>query len=300
MSSEETVSQCIERCRRQLYGRNHLDLNRLSAGISATDTTLTFANTLNTIRAGVLLGIGAELVYVWSVDDTANTAVVERGYFGSTAAVASSGTLVEIDPRFPKALIFESIRDEISSWPDTLYRVETKTIDVAGGSDAVEIPGIFEDLIGVIDLVKEPWPTMDAWRRSNSFKVVRNLPFSDVPSGLQLTLGETVSTATTFQVVMAFPFDLSLWELDTKLVEDVGLSVPMLDAIAWGVKARFLMDNEVDRTDMGGEGEPRRADEVPPNSMMQTGVNLLRMRDRRIVEESLRLYRDYPIRYRAA
>lgn len=294
----ETVLECIERCRRQLYGRNHFQLNRLDASISATDVTLTFDRVLGMIRPGVLLGLGTELLYVWETNDTAKTAVVQRGYLGSTAAAASVDALVEIAPRFARAMIKESIQDEIRSWPDSLYQVFPTTLTVAGGNSGLELSAAFADLIGIVEVFKQPALGSDTWRRMNGVRLLRNLPLDASSSGLMLNLGETVTTGMDIQVIMAFPFATDPWNDNTDLETDSGLSPSMLDIVPLGVSARLLTSNEVDRTDMGGQGEARRATEVPINAMIQTGVNHLRLRDRRIAEEAARLLRDYPIRYR--
>jgi hypothetical protein len=112
-----------------------------------------------------------------------------------------------------------------------------------------------------------------------------------------LNLGEEVNLDTTYQVTFARPFDLSSFALTVDLVDDVGMSDSLLDAIAYGVAARLLVPLEVDRLLMDAQGLPRLAEETAQQAAMQIGVGYLQFRNQRLADESYRLIREHPLRF---
>lgn len=293
----ETVAQGIERVRRVLRGRNRVTLNRLDGAITSTATTLVVEFAPNRLATGSQICIGLEMMLVWDVDTTTKTLTVERGMLGSTAAAHSDGDHVEIAPRFPRFEIYTEMRSEILSWPKSLYRVDTWTLDAGLSVDALDIPNSFADTYGVIAAYKSPRPGEEKWARLSSISLMRALPPAD--SKLMVNLGECTDRTSQYQLVMAMPFDLDEFDLTTDLIEDVGLTEPMLDIVAWGVAGRLLLAAEADRTDSDAQGLPRLAEENPPGQNAQLAGSWFAMRERRLVDETARLIREWPIRYGA-
>jgi len=289
----ETVAQCIERVRLLISGRNRTTLNRLQGAISTSDTTLTCEFPLNRITQFIHICVGLEIMHVWSIDQTAKTVVVERAQLGSSAAAHADNDLVEVSPRFSRWAIYKAIIDEIRSWPTSIYETVTWQMDETSGIDSVSIPNSFSDAYGVIDVFKSPRAGEEKWRRMSTVRLIK-----DLPNGLlMLNLGEEVNLDTTYQVTFARPFDLSSFALTVDLVDDVGMSDSLLDAIAYGVAARLLVPLEVDRLLMDAQGLPRLAEETAQQAAMQIGVGYLQFRNQRLADESYRLIREHPLRF---
>jgi hypothetical protein len=234
-------------------------------------------------------------MYVWDVDAITRTVTVQRGHLGSTAAAATAGSIIEVAPRFPRWEIMCSMLDEIRSWPPSIFRVDYWSSTLASGLDAIQIPNTYTDATAVLGVFKSPRTGSQRWRRISSVNLQKSLPPGS--STLMVALGETTDTASTYQIAFARPFILDEWELTTDLIDEVGLTETLLDAMAYGVAARLMAAIEVDRTDQDGQGLPRLAEEVKEGSALQLAAAYLQLRDRRLADESVRRIREFPIRY---
>lgn len=288
-----TVAEQIDETESHLTGIVGGSYNRLSSAISDTTTeaiSLEFDN--EAIVPGSVVGIGAEDLFVLEVGDRTITKAI-RGFRGSTAATHDSGDLVQADPRFTRFRIMASLKQEVASWGQRLYAVDSETIALAADTRGYDLP-LGSDFLHVLSAKVEPttlfdtnssvWPDVE-------FSIARGNDAADFASGMAIFFNRYLyqSTGRRVRVRYAKRFDVSAWTEGTDMVTDVGLATSMLDIPPLGAAWRLMIGQEIRRSEFAAQGQTRRHDEVPPLAALQTAKALKEMRDQRIAEEQLTL-----------
>jgi hypothetical protein len=142
------------------------------------------------------------------------------------------------------------------------------------------------------------------WYRPRSWRVVRNGDPTDFPSGNGLivypndwqTYATQAGSTYVLRVTAATDFDTSAFTDDVDVVEDVGLPASAIDIAPLGAAGKLTGVREILRTNIGTQNQPRRAEEVPPGATIQTGMQLMQLRDRRLSQEATRLLGRWGIR----
>lgn len=277
-----TVEVAIEQTRSHLHGLHKVTLNRLAQPLTDSDVTVLCEFPISRVVVGSLIGIDTELMYVWSIDPTARSITVQRAMFGSEPGTHDTGVLVEIESLFPRAAIFQALRDEIRSWPDTVYRVDI--VDVTASTDVRGYDLAVDDLVNVLRVTRAPLTgSISAANVELDFRLDRTTS----PPSLILACSPVEDGAV--RALVSRRFDTSAWSLGTDLELDVGLASSMLDIVPLGAAARLLHGREGARNWTGAQGEPRTAEEVPPRALAEVGRDLKRVRDERLREEAGRL-----------
>ena len=294
-----TVGDQIEETRRHLQGMQRPEFNFLTSTITSGATTLTFDLPQGGIQRNGIISIDDEMMFVKSV--SAQVATVSRGWLGTTAAAHTAAATIEVNPRFPRFAIKEALKEEIRSWPTSLYWVDTITVASASTSttdrsyDLTSVGSFY----AVRDVRHEPfatttggtWPVIDDW------EVARNLPTADFASGSALFLAKYLEKAARLQLTVTKPFVTSTWADSTDMETTVKLASSMLDIPPMGAAWRLLAPRETQRTFTEAQSESRLAQDVPPGATITTAERLKRLRDLRIVEEGDRLARQMPLRW---
>lgn len=297
-----TVAQLIDRTRRYLGGSGKGTVNRLNGAITDAVETLTLEFATTGVARGSILSIDSEEMHVWDVNSSTRVVTVERGFNGTTAAAHSDAVLVEVDARFSRPAISQALLDEVRSWPADLFTVTTISLGGSTVTRAYDLAGTSNtDVLAILDVLVEPddtdpWGADSTWR-SVGYRAQRNMPTADFASGTAVFLDEVLDTSRAVRVVYAKPFVTSTWTDATDVETTVGLSPSMLDIPVYGASWRLVSGQEVERSNMGRQGEPRSADEVPPGTAVTTAGALKRLRDQRVAEEAARLMSYYPVRF---
>lgn len=288
-----TVAQWIERTGRDLHGSEREERNKLAAAVDADDTTWTFTYSTNGIQQGAYLAVGLELVYVWSVNASAQTAVVERGQFGSTAAAQDEGAVVTVNPKFPAFSILEELNAELldlSSPSNGLFQVETLDITYTSGVYGYDLAAGVLAVLEVRADTSGPgndWPTVRDW------SLVRDMPAADFASGVGIVLRDPVEHGRTVRVRYAAPFT-TLSSLAQNVESVSGLPATAVDIPPLGAAARLMAFREPSRSFTDAQPDPRRAREVPVGGASRSAGVLLELRRSRIHAEAVRLRQQYP------
>lgn len=288
-----TGSELINRSTRQLLSGVTEVKNKLSAGVTASGTSLAFTYDLGPIREGQVIEVDSELMYVWSSESGSKTATVERGWNGTTAAVHATNAIVTVNPRFPRAQLLEALNyelQELSSPVHGLFKVVSFDIENYNGSDImVNVPQISE----AIDLlnVKVRYTSTD-YKTIRKVKLLRDMPTDDFSSGFVLKFEEWVRSGRV-RVTYKAPFTQLAVETDD-LQSVAGLPESCEDIISLGIQIRLMAPREMKRNFTESQGDTRRADEVPPGVVGNSISNLMRMRRDRITAEAAKLARQYP------
>lgn len=270
--------------------------NKLASSIDSDDTAVVCTYDLGGFRAGSVFEIDSELFYVWEANVSSKTLTVERGYAGSTAASHSSGAVLTLSPRFPRAQMFDALNselDDLSSTANGLFRVVSVDLDYNGADRQINITGS-TTILGLIDVrfryVSDEHPVL------RHVRLQTGLPTTDFASGNTLVFDESVM-ASDVRVRYRAPFVRATNEA-SDLTTNCFLPATCDDIVEMGVILRMMGAREIKRNFTEAQGDTRRAEEVPAGAIAGSVANIMRMRRERIIAESGRLKAQYPILFR--
>ncbi len=270
--------------------------NKLASSLNDSTTSVVLSYDLGGFRAGSVFEIESELFYVWEANTASKTLTVERGYGGTTAAAHSANVLATLNPRFPRAQMFDAVNaelDDLSSTMNGLFRVVTTDLTYNGSDRQINITGsgtIIELLDARLRYLADDHPVL------NSVRLQTGLPTADFASGNTLVFDEPVM-AGTVRVRYKAPFTRATSE-SSDLTTNCFLPTTCDDIVETGVILRMMNGREIKRNFIESQGDTRRADEVPPGASRDSVTNLARLRRERIIAEAARLKAQYPIKFR--
>lgn len=294
------ASDLIESTRRHLLTGQPEKLNRLAASLSSSATSFALTYDVTSIQAGTILAIELEEIFVFSVDAVSKTIQdCARGYNGSTQAAHASTTIVTSQPKFSQFRILQAINDDLkdlSSPLNGLYQLKTVDITFNPVTYGYNMAGVASNLISIQEVRYRTTGPEKTWPSINSYALLRDASatgtFGDFPSGSALVIYEGAQPGYPIHVVYRAPFTaLSNLTDDAELVG--GLAPTMLDIPPLGAAIRLVAGREVKRNFTEAQGEPRRAEEVPPQAVMQSVRGLQALRQQRIMAEATRLQRAH-------
>jgi hypothetical protein len=292
-----TASALLDRVNRQLLSGTIEERNKLAVTVDSDDTSFVMTYDLSGLRAGTVFEIDSELVYVWEATSGNKTLTVERGYMGTTAAAHTSGALVTLNPRFPKAQMLEALNqdiDDLSSPLNGLYRIVATDVDYNGSDRQTDLTGA----TSVLDLIDVRLRYLDSdYPVIRMTRLQRDLPTADFPSGFALVFDESVM-AGSLRVRYKAPFT-RVSAIGDSLQSVANVPTTMEDILELGVMSRMLSVREVKRNFIESQGDTRRSDEVGSGAMRDSFSNILRLRRDRIIAEAAKLARQYPLTIRS-
>jgi hypothetical protein len=291
-----TVATILNRASRQLLSGTVEERNKLASTINSSATSVVTTYDVGGLRAGNVCEIDSELLYIWAADANTKTLTVERGYLGTTAASHTSGAVITVSPRFPRAQMFDMVNaeiDDLSSSMNGLYRVVSVDLYYNGSDRQIDITGsgTILELIDVrLRYLADDHPIVTGARLSTG------LPTSDFPSGNTLVLDDSVM-AGDLRVRYKSAFTRASSE-SSDLTTNCLLPATCDDIVELGLAIRMMSAREIKRNFIESQGDTRRSDEVPPGSVRDSFTSLVRLRRERIAAESARLKVQYPIKFR--
>jgi hypothetical protein len=278
MAYGTTVDALCERVRRDSLLGSRGPLYTLAADPGAAGISVTINEVPDGVGPGSLIGIGAELLYVQQVNNPSKVLTVIRGFMASTASAHAVGTVIEVDPRFPKAALIDYAQNEIQSWGAQLWRVVSLDVPVTPGQRSYDLIGVTGDVYFLLDVRVGPpvgdgsvgvsW-SADAWVHADA-RLVREMDVSEFASGLNLQLLHGPRSVSTARVSLAQPLDLSTFDLTTDLVADVGCEESWLEIVELGCRKRALASSGVARTDWRAGGASRDAEQATVFDLLRT------------------------------
>jgi hypothetical protein len=287
-----TAATVIDRTLRQLLSGTVEARNKLASTIDANATTVVASYPLEGLRAGQILEIDSELMYIWTADTGTKSLVVERGYNGTTAAAHTANALIKVNPRFPRAQVLESVNDEmadLSSPMHGLFQVKTLDIDYNGSDTMIDLAGV----TSIIDILSVSVRYLtDDYPVARKIRLVRDVPTDDFPSGYALRFDQGVFPGRLRIVYKAAYVTASTESSDINTT--CGIQESVTDIVAIGAQLRLMSPREIKRNFTESQGDSRRAEEVPSGAVGGSINNLQRLRRDRIQAEAARLMRSYP------
>ncbi len=294
------ASDLIESARRHLFTGQPEKLNRLNSAIVSTSaTTFVLRYDLAGVQPGTILSVDLEEIFVFAVDSVAKSITdCQRGYNGSTAAVHSDAAVVTSQPKFSSWRILQAINDDLldlSSPLNGLYQIKTVDLTFNPVTYGYDLTASTE-IISIAEVRFRTTGPQKTWPQINSYALLRNMPvtgdFDDFVSGNALVIYEGAQPGYPIRVRYKAPF-VPLVNLTDSATAISGLSSTMLDLPPLGAAIRLVAGREVKRNFTEAQGEPRRAEEVPPQASMQSVRELVRIRQQRIMAEAARLMSTY-------
>lgn len=287
------VSAVIDKVNRQLLSGTVEERNKIASALTTTGTTVTCTYDLQGIRQGSVIQIEQEQMYVWAAAIPSKTLTVERGFNGTTAQAHSSGSILTLNPRFPRNQILEAINGELadlSSPVNGLFQIKTLELQYNGSDRMIDLPGAGN--VQALYSVHYRYQT-DDYPRVYKARLLRNMPAADFPSGLALALDAGPGRAG--KLVIRFKADFDFVDNESSDVAlTSGLPDTAEDLLILGAQIRLMAPREMKRNFTESQGDTRRATEVPAGAVGGSLTNLLRLRRDRIVAEAMRLQKQYP------
>jgi hypothetical protein len=287
-----TAATVIDRTLRQLLSGTVEPRNKLASSIDSSTTSVTTTYPLEGLRAGQILEIDSELMYIWTADTGTKVLTVERGFNGTTATTHTANALIKINPRFPRAQVLEAVNDEmadLSSPMNGLFQVKTLDIDYNGSDTMINLTGV----TAIIDLLNVSVRYMvDDYPVARKVRLVRDVPTDDFASGYALRFDQGVFPGR-LRVVYKAPYVTASTE-SSDINTTCGIQESVTDIVAIGAQLRLMSPREIKRNFTESQGDSRRAEEVPSGAVGGSTSNLQRLRRERIQAEAARLQRSYP------
>lgn len=287
-----TVSELIEEVRRLIFTGQREERNKLTAAITSSATTLDAIYPVKGIQRGAKLSIDLEDLYVWDV--ASQTATVDRGQYGSTAAAHVINSLIHVNPKFSNWEIFNALNDEIvamSNPSSGLYRVKTTELTYDAAVSGYTFSPV--DLLSVLEVRYQThgpsleYPISTNWEFSPSLS-------DEFANGAAIFIRDAAPGRTVL-VKGAYSF-IPLTADMTANHSSTFIPSNMLDILTIGAAWRLTAPREVKRNFDEVQGDTRRAQEVPPGANLGASRELGRLRQARISEEAARLKQLYPTR----
>lgn len=287
-----TAATVIDRTLRQLLSGTIEVRNKLASSVDSSTTSVVVTYALESLRAGQVCEIDAELMYIWAADTATKTLTVQRGFNGTTAASHSSGAIVTANPRFPRAQILESLNDELrdlSSPMHGLFQVKSLNITYNGTDSMINLTGATD----VIDLLNVSVRYLtDDYPVARRVKLVRDLPTDDFASGFAIRFDQNVYPGR-LRVVYKAPYSAAANE-SVDINSTCGVQESVTDIVVIGTQLRLMAPREIKRNFTESQGDTRRAEEVQSGAITGSISNLRQLRRDRITAEAARLARAYP------
>jgi len=287
-----TAATVINKTLRQLLSGTVEARNKLASTITDSGTSVVCTYAIEGLRAGQVFEIDSEVFYIWAANVSTQTLTVQRGFNGTTAAAHTSGALLTVAPRFPRAQVLEAINDEVldlSSPVNGLFQVKTFNQTYNGTDRMVNLTSA-TDVIDVLN-VSVRYLT-DDYPVARKVNLVRDLPTDDFASSFALKFDQAVYPGR-LRVVYKAPYTSVTTEA-TNLNTDCGIQESVEDIVVIGTQLRLMAPREIKRNFIESQGDTRRSEEVASGAISNSVTVLRQLRRDRIIAEAARLMRAYP------
>ena len=292
------ASTWIDATRRQLLGGYTELRNKTSAVYNPGDGTLNLTYDATNIQAGTILSAGLNVFYVYAI--SGQIATVDGGQLGSTDIAVPSGTIVRVNPKFTDWDIWQELANDLNdlsgmgivgyNTSDVIYSAVLTGYDL-GATAASNLLDIYE----VKYLTPGPRKDMPRLPRSG-WRMTRNAYATDIPSGLGIQIIHPSSqNVPNYLVRVVWKSLLIAPATLTTDLATTGLQTSAYDLPPLGAAINLMAGREVQRNFTQGQGDVRRATEVPPGAVMASANGLKQKRLQRISTELARLASMYPI-----
>ena len=291
-----TLADLIADTKRHLLSGGREQMNKLATAATEADTTLLLTYDLGAVQAGAYLQIDLEVMYVWQVDASAKSAIVERGQLGSTAAAHSASAVVTVNPSWPDFAVAKALNEELRSLSapsNGLFAVRSVELTASAAAGSYDLTSS-TDVLEVLS-VRHSLPGLaNTWATLTNYELAQNAG-SGFASGSSLVIHDGISQGRTIRVLYKASFD-PLTNLTDNVETISGLPASAHDIPPLGAAMRLVAPREIRRNQIDSQGGSRRSEEVPPGAVAASLRGIASLRQQRIVEEASLLAQRHPDR----
>lgn len=281
-----------------LHAGNRDPINKVTGALDASTTSVSLAYDLQAARAGAVLSVDLELIYVWEVaNEQTKSLVVERGYAGTTAATHLDGALATVNPKFPAYNVLNALNadlDDLSA--NGLFQVATQAVTYSSAIGGYNLSGT-GTILEILQVKYDESGPGKYWPEINNFKLRRASDTTDFSSGNAIVLYQEGQDGAPVRVTYATPFT-KFTALAQNISSVTGLPSTANDLPPMGAAYRLQSVREGQRNFNEAQPSPRRGSEVPPGAQLQAARGLSQIRRDRIRVEASRLRKQWPNRKR--
>tara|TARA_Y100000310_G_scaffold262625_1_gene272337 strand:+ start:169 stop:1077 length:909 start_codon:yes stop_codon:yes gene_type:complete len=286
-----TVGDAVTRTKRLLNSNTRTELDAVHTLLAADDVTIRLKYQTDGIRAGSYISVSngttpPETMYVHARNG--EYATVQRGIDGSAGFAWPAASVIEVEPRFTGYQILEAVRDAIRVLPNNLYAVATTTasFSTTEQTQTVTFSNGFNQILSATRTARAGEDRLLAF----------NVKVQEYAGAYKLVRQEDIEKAVTVNLTYAHPFVSGTLDLDTDLVDTVGMVAEMQDIPALGAAASLLLGEESLRLDLHSQGDSRSDAAVAAGDRARYSMILQAQYDRRVSQEARRLMAKYGIR----
>lgn len=287
-----TFADVIERTRRRLLTNMRPGINVLSAGITDTDTALTFTQEYKG-GEGTRISIDLEDMHGLAGSTSSGTSVL-RGMDGSIPVAHSAGAIVRLNPPWTNFEIANAINEELDSLSGAgLFRVRSKELTFNPSTRGYDLAAT--DFLSVwrvswkIPGPENEWPALIP----QEYRVDLSSETDDFASGQSIVVRSGGYPGQQVRVSYRAAFT-RLAALTDDVTAVSGLHPQAHNLLDLGAAIRLMSGEDVKRALSIAQANPRRADEVPPSTGARAIEPLGKQYDRDLNREIARLTRQYP------
>jgi hypothetical protein len=285
-----TMKQLCDDTRRLAFGGMGEQINLLAADAPYGADRLTFEMDVSPVQPGMILSSGLNVWYVREVVQASKTVFVVPGFDGSVSATAAAGDVVFLKPRVTDWLLFNMLNDVIRSLSaptNGLYRQGSWTVPVSPAWQTYEVPPDVSIMSMIGAQIRFPG-SADSWIDVSP----NSIQWQPENGTIRLTRDFTAGTDIRFHYRGEFTPALNLaWDV----VSMCGLSLSMVDIPPLGAAVNLLRTTESRRSQIGPQGDPRRATEVTGGQNSSAAREMERAFRSRVADEYGRLVNLNPI-----
>lgn len=267
------------------WGSTFDRITSLKTPLSPTDTQIVvdFAFGQSVGISPGIIEIDSEQLYVVSVDPNSGICTLAngfgRGFGGTVAASHAAGAKVTTRPRFPRKWLFNAVNEVISSLYPALYTVDTFTATATYPQNEYPLP-----ILPPMTILNAEWQDyIGNWHKCRSYSLdAYDATFrlgGGVPPGrpLRVTYGSQPSPFTS--------------ESDAFGV--TGLPPSCADVIMLGVVSAQVPGLDISRAQVSSIEQTDRSRDVPASIAVQLGQYLGQQYQKRLMQESESLHRQW-------
>lgn len=262
-----TLSQLVDRALLELQAPSENGFRVVvgSVGLDTAGSTTFTLTDPDRVAPTDLIEFGSELVLVTGkTDDAVPVYTCARGYYGTAAGAAPSGTVGVVNPTYPRHRVAEAVRRSFARLEAFgVTPVRSGTFTRPAGKGHVLMPAGTKEVYDVWYLSDDGrLHDLDRWQFDHS------LPTGKFATGCAIRLPYYVSDTDELEIRYRGPYRWSTFPDPPTMGSTIEIpegaeDLPALYAAAWMVASREISRNEIDRSEewqrteaLGDRGSP--------------------------------------------